>query len=513
MGFLDPIARALGYQPAQNRTKAAGMRRSYGAAAVNRLTADFTIQNVSPDTDLFRDMRIMRARSRQLAKNDPYFSHFIRLCRDNVVGAQGFRLNVRSISGYKKDGSVIYDVVANRQIEDAFTEYSKPVNFTAAKDISRREFEGLIVATVATDGEAFVRKVKGFKGNPFKFAQQLIPADCLDERLNTQLPNGNYIRLGVEKNQWDQPVAYHLRKANPVDFVSGNGTEYLVPTERIDASEIIHLYIKSAPQQTRGVPWLFAAISRLNMLGAYEEAELIASRVAACKLGFITNKEGTEYEGDELASDGSQLENAEPGQFKELQPGQEVKSFDPQHPNSSFAEFHRAMMRGASVAGGVAHHSLTGDLSQVNYSSARIALLAERDTYLNLQAWFKDNYSDNLFADWLEMAMLSGQVALPVAKFDKFNRPTWRGRRWSWVDPQKEVAAYEAAVNAGFTSITKVIEEMNGDETFEDIISERKREVEMMKAAGVYNSPTPKAPVEPDGDEAPAGKSKPKPGE
>ena len=504
MGFLDPIARALGYAP----TKRAGANprtaqiRSYAAAAVNRLTADFTIQNVSPDTDLFRDMRIMRARSRQLSKNDPYFVQFRSLIRKNLVGAEGLRLNVRSVSNYKQDGTIVYDVMANRMIEQAFTEFSRKQNFTTSKTITRPEFERLTVDTVCVDGEAFIRRVKGFPGNPFKYALQIIPADCLDERLNTQLPNGNYIRLGVEKNKWDQPVAYHLRKANPVDFVTGNGTEYLVPTERIDASEIIHLYIQHAPQQTRGVPWLYSAMARLNMLGAYEEAELVAARVSACKLGFISNDEAIEYEGDGYAADGSQFDNAEPGQFKQLAKGQKVEPWDPQHPNVAFAEFHRAMMRGVAMAGGVAHHSITGDLSQVNYSSARIGLLDERDTYLMLQAWFKDHYADDVFADFLEMAMLSGQVALPMSKFDKFNKPTWRGRRWSWVDPQKEIAAYAAAVKEGFTSRTKVVEEMNSDETFEDIVAEQKTEVELMKQAGIYQ-PTNSmpAPIEPDGDE------------
>lgn len=510
MGFFDPIARAFGYAPATNRRTELGRVRSYGAAAVNRLTADFTIQNVSPDTDLFRDLRIMRARSRQLAKNDPYFGQFIRLVRKNVVGAQGFRLNVRSVSNFKPDGTIVYDDMANRMMEQGFEEFSKKKNFTTAKTITRAEFERLVVGTVAIDGEAFIRRAKGFRGNPFRYALQLIPADCLDERLNTTLPSGNYIRLGVEKNQWDEPVAYHLRRSNPVDFVVGNGSEMMVPTERISADEIIHLYIQEAPQQTRGVPWLYAAVAKLNMLGAYEEAELVASRVSACKLGFISDEEAIEYEGDGYAEDGSQFDDAQPGQFKQLRKGQKIEPWDPQHPNVAFAEFHRAMMRGVAMAGGVAHHSITGDLSQVNYSSARIGLLDERDSYLMLQAWFKDHYADDVFEDFLTMAITTGQVALPMAKFDKFNKPTWRGRRWSWVDPQKEVAAYAAAVKEGFTSRTQVIEQMNGEESFEDIVAELKVEKAMMEDAGIYQTDNQAQPEpEPDGDEEPTPAKKP----
>lgn len=493
---VEPARSAVALPPVvwtnPEKTRRAQTRevRSYAAAAVNRLTADWSIQNLSPDTELFRALRIMRARSRDLSHRDPYFRQFVALVKKNVVGSAGFRLNVRAVSTYTKDGSPVYDVSANRIISAAWDEFSKKANFTTSGTQTRPEFERMLIGTVAIDGEAFVRRVKGFDGNSFRYALQMIPADCLDERLNTNLPNGNYIRLGVEKDKWDRPVAYHLRRNNPVDFVSGNGTEMMIPTERIPASEILHLYIQEAPQQTRGVPWLFAAMVRLQMLGAYEEAELVAARVSACKLGFITNSEGVEYEGDDLAGDGSQLENAEPGQFKELLYGQDVKQFDPQHPNAAFAEFHRAMMRGVAMAGGVAHHSITGDLSQVNYSSARIGLLDERETWMVIQGWFKDHFCNDVFADWLEMAMVTQKVPLPMSKFDKFNVPTWRGRRWSWVDPAKEVAAFGEAVDRGFTSITKVIDDMNGDEDFETITAERAREKQILMAAGLWVEPS-----------------------
>lgn len=484
MGILTTIAKGFGFVP-QNRNSGAGRVRSYAAAAVNRLTADFTIQNVSPDTDLFRDLRIMRARSRQLAKNDPYVVQFVRLMTKNIIGPAGLSLTVKAINNFTKDGLVVYDAHANGVIGDGFSEFSKKKNFTTAKTMTRPEFERLVIRTVAIDGECFIRRTRGFAGNRFRYALQLIPADCLDERLNTQLAGGNYIRLGVEKNQWDEPVAYHLRKANPVDFVSGNGTEYMVPTERVSADEVLHLFIQEAPQQSRGVPWMFSAISKLNHLGNYEESELVASRVSAGKLGFIITPDG-QYQGDDTAADGSQIADMQPGDFSTLPFGSEIKNFDPQHPNSSFAEFHRAMMRGVAMAGGVAHASITGDLSQTTYSSARIGLLDERDTYKVLQSWFADHYADTVFADWLEMAMISGSINLPFSKFDKFNAPTWRGRRWGWVDPQKEAAANILLINNGLTSRRKVIEETSDGESFDDIAKELEEEAATMKAAGIF---------------------------
>ena len=230
---------------------------------------------------------------------------------------------------------------------------------------------------------------------------------------------------------------------------------------------------------------MFSAISKLNHLGNYEECELVASRVSAGKLGFIITPDG-QYQGDDVQADGSQIADMQPGDFTSLPFGSDIKNFDPQHPNTAFAEFHRAMLRGVAMAGGVAHASLTGDLSQTSYSSARIGLLDERDTYKVLQSWFADHYADDVFSDWLEMAMISGIVGLPMSKYDKFNAPTWRGRRWGWVDPQKEAAANILLINNGLTSRRKVIEETSDGESFDDIEKELAEEAATMKADGIY---------------------------
>ncbi|MBT7026249.1 MAG: phage portal protein [Verrucomicrobia bacterium] len=51
--------------------------------------------------------------------------------------------------------------------------------------------------------------------------------------------------------------------------------------ERIPASEIIHPFITDRIAQTRGTPWMVSAMTRLQMLGAYEEAELPHPRWAS----------------------------------------------------------------------------------------------------------------------------------------------------------------------------------------------------------------------------------------
>ena len=60
------------------------------------------------------------------------------------------------------------------------------------------------------------------------------------------------------------------------------------------------------------------------------------------------------------------------------------------------------------------------------------------------------------------MALLSGTIRLPAGKFEKFNRPRFKGRRWSWVDPLKDIQANIEAVQNGFKNRADVIGETGG---------------------------------------------------
>jgi capsid protein len=54
------------------------------------------------------------------------------------------------------------------------------------------------------------------------------------------------------------------------------------------------------PNQSRAVPWMSTAMTRLHNLGQYEEAEVVASRVSACKMGFFKPDGGEGYVGDDI---------------------------------------------------------------------------------------------------------------------------------------------------------------------------------------------------------------------
>ena len=70
-------------------------KRNYAAAAKGRLFGDFTGSNRSADSEIRWALRDIRNRSRDLERNNEYFRRYLQLLRVNVVGENGFNVQVR----------------------------------------------------------------------------------------------------------------------------------------------------------------------------------------------------------------------------------------------------------------------------------------------------------------------------------------------------------------------------------------------------------------------------------
>jgi lambda family phage portal protein len=145
----------------------------------------------------------------------------------------------------------------------------------------------------------------------------------------------------------------------------------------------------------------------------------------------------------------------------------------------------RYILREVASGIGVSYESLSRDYSQSNYSSSRLALLDDRDLWRMLQGWFIRNFRQPIHKAWLQQAVLAR--AIPGISIDeyasnmrKFEDVRFKPRGWSWVDPTKEVQAYKDAVLCGFKTVTSVIAETAGGQDIEDVLGERRRELDMM---------------------------------
>jgi lambda family phage portal protein len=150
------------------------------------------------------------------------------------------------------------------------------------------------------------------------------------------------------------------------------------------------------------------------------------------------------------------------------------------------------MLRGVAAGLGVAYHNLANDLENVNYSSARIGELDERDSWKALQGFWCEHLNQPLYEDWLRMQVHHGHAALRSGALEKYKCVYWQARRWAWVDPLKEVGAAIEGIQARITSRTRVAAENGVD--LEDVADEIAAEEAMFKAKNIELAPiAPKA--------------------
>lgn len=468
--------------------------RQYAAGRNSTLTHDAERTDWHINQALYRNLRALRAFSRDLARNNDYARQFLRMVKTNVVGANGFGLQVHA---RYQDGRL--DERDSKRCEDAFWAWGKREACDFTGRLSWIELQQLYIETVARDGEILVRRVRG-KG-PFGYQLQFLDASLLDETLYQDLPNGRRIRMGLELDDDSRVHAYYLVKDDLADprLLTVYGRRYV----RVPAEEIWHDFLVEQVGQLRGVPWMATSLVRQKRLGSFETAAVAAAEEGAKKLAWIKTPtgelgaladkvDGTSNSQTEMPPPTSgtlYTENGDGVHYAGLPPGYEMQSWDPKYPDQAFGDFVKSTLRGISAGLGVPYHSLANDLEGVNFSSTRAGELEAREVWKSLQGWMSERFCARVYSEWLPIAIVSGKLSLPMDKLAKFDAAVWQGRRWSWVDPKKDVDAHVIAVENGFTSRARVIREMGYDP--EEVWAELEREKEQLKDLLTPKQPAP----------------------
>jgi lambda family phage portal protein len=463
--LLDRFFGWFGYSKRQNYL--------YEGAQVNRLTMDWVSSNLSSDQEIRGSIRMLRGRARDLQRNNPIAKNYLNLLAANVVGDHGI---VYQSKVHNNSGDL--NKAINDKIETAWLEWCEVGNCTVDGKYSFRGVQDLVVRAMAQDGESFVRMVPGFD-NKYRFALQLIDADQVDPLFNRLLQQGqNEIRMGVEVDVWGRPVGYWVNPKPPTEM---GGT---LDRERIAADYMRHLFDPSRVNQTRGITWFHPVMSQLKMLGGYIEAELVAARTGAAKMGWLryTDPSAWEAPNADAEKQGAYVLEANPGMIETLPPGMEFVAWNPDHPANAFQNFVITLLRQVATGLGVSYNALASDLVGVNYSSLRSGMLIERDLWRRQQAYLIESFMKPIFAAWLDMALLSGQLVLDSRDPARFLEGQWQPRGWQWVDPLKDVQASGLAIDMGLTSRTEVLADKGEDvETIFEQLSLENRLAEQYK--------------------------------
>jgi len=443
----------------------------FSGAQTGRLFADWVTSLLHPDEELKGNIRLLRARGRDLYRNDALAKRFGELLQINVIGPNGPTLaaQVRDSKGQKAAG-------VNAQIEEAWYRWAGgPV--TVDEQLDLVGLQQLLVLTVAVDGEAFLRIRRRTDG--FGFALEPVDADQVDDTMN-RLPTAdqNEIRLGIEIDPTGKRVAYHIAD-RPLTL--GIGPRKI---ERVPAADIIHLYLPFRVNQTRGVTWYSAAIWPIKQHGGHTESELVASRISSAKMGFYFTKPdeggfGADPSGnDDGTGDdkGGFQQQVEPGMLSILPPGYQFQPFDPQHPTTAFEAFTRAIVRRIASALGMSYESISNDRTGSSYSSERSALIVEHDGMRRIQGWWNFKFFNRLYPEWMNGALLTGELKLPSRDASRYLACSWTPRGWNSVDEFSDVKAAAVAIHNGLASRKTYLAQrgLGVEEVFEDLAEEQR---------------------------------------
>lgn len=415
-----------------------------------------------------RTQRKLVAQSRDAYMRNNNMHKFVRLCKNNVIGEKGVQLQMNI-----KNEKLERDELAIEAIETHFAEWCRKQNCDISQRKSLSQIQKLAIGCAATDGEYLIRLLNGH--GKYGLQLQILDPQLIPVNYHGDLKGGSYIRHGIEFNEYNAIVAYYFKKSCQ---------NYENDYTRIPANEIIFDFLPEFPMQKRGFPWGYTALSDLEKLHDLDNTVLDKMDNAASMTGFAKIAGKSSY-GDadiiELERDAITL----------LGHDDDLQLFNIQYPSGEAKQFNKTKLQGIGSGMGVPYHSLTGDLEGANYSSLRSGELDSRELWKELQEWFINGFMHTVFEAWLKNALLkgiikdaSGKVLSPV-KFDYYNKPLFQGRRWSWVDPSKDIKAAEVALKNNLISHSTLMRERGYDpETiFKEIASDKKK----MQELGITN--------------------------
>lgn len=410
------------------------LKRKYDGASKSRHHSDWLAGNSSANMEVNEALVWLRNRSRDLGRNNPYARKAFRTIPNNVIGTGIIPTPVIKAKSEEKWIKEAWKVWGEKIVCD----YDQRYNFYGIQRLALR--------TMLESGECLIRRVRASSNYKVPLRLQVLEADYIDTskhdvswRLD-RTTNEKYLDYyGIRFNRYGERVGYWLYSAHPSEFLSESK---LVP-----ASDIIHLYEAERSGQMRGVPFTASVMLRLRDLDDYEFTERIRNKIAACFSVFITDDSE-----DDSNTDADELEKMEPGAIQRLAPGKSVTIAQPPS-HTGYKEYVGNNLHGIAAGLGVTYENLTGDFSNVNFSSGRMGWIEFAREVEHLQ-WniIIPQFCERAYEWFVEAAKLAGYISMSTSV-----EATWTAPRREMIDPYKEIQAIKLQLRSGLISWSEVV--------------------------------------------------------
>lgn len=468
----------------------------------------------SADSDLAPGKRVMDARVRDTVRNDAYAAAGAAIRQDAIVGAM-FLLNAKPRHEYlSMQNSAMDETWAEefqKEAESKFTLWAEsPSCYSDAQRINT--LTGLVrlaIAQFTTTGEVLGTAEYPRDRKPFRTAIQMIDPD----RLSTPptMRDGPQIRMGVEKDRYGAPVAYHIRDNHPGDvFVSRNSWTRVARTYGWGRDKVIHIFEPQRAGQTRGVSSMVAALKEARITKKFREVTLqnavlnatyaatieselpselvfqalgggqldqaaVAKALASITGGYMTASAAYADSTDNLTVDGVKIPH--------LLPGMKLNLRSPSQGGLIGTDFEQSLLRYIAAILGVSYEQLSKDYSKTNYSSARAANNETWKTMQSIKRNVADRFANMIYTLWLEEAIAVGEItSMPrnaPSFWDRMNKEAYSAAEWigasrGQIDELKETQAAVLRLQTGLSTYEQEHARLGND--WRNIFAQQQRE-------------------------------------
>lgn len=253
---------------------------------------------------------------------------------------------------------------------------------------------------------------------------------------------------GIEFDAAGNPVAYYRQKAHPGGDLH---TIFSMQWERLEASQVIHLFRKDRPGQIRGYTEIGPALPLFAQLRRFTLATLSAAEFAASQNGVMETSSAAIADPDDVeALDSIPFDR---NGWLTLPRGWKLNQLKAEHPTTTFEMFKKQIIEEMARCLNMPFNIAAGNSSGYNYSSGRL----DHQTYFKAigieRSYWASQCLDRLFLAWLqEAALIPGYLPEELRRMAKLGQLP--PHQWFWdgnehVDPQKEAAAEIMLRDAG----------------------------------------------------------------
>ena len=427
------------------RMAAVLLARHYEAASGGRRTQGWRKPSTDPNLASGSALGPTRNVARDLVRNNPYAGSALTTIVDHVVGW--------GLVGTPRKGTPAASARAASARWDAWA------NTTACDADGRLDFPGIqkqALRTIVESGEVLVRRRwrRPEDALPIPLQLQVMEPDHLDpSRDGITLPNGGAIVQGVEYSAIGQRVAYWLFRSHP------GGARAMSSSERIPASEILHVWLAGRPGQARGVSWYAPVLLRLKDLDDYEDAALMKQKVAACLAIIMTDADGSAAPIGRGSTPDDTIDTLEPGSILNAPAGRTVSVVNPPAVSEHDA-FTKTNLRAVAAALGLTYEDLTGDYAGLPFSAARMSRIKH---WARVEDWRWGMLVPQLCDPVWTWAMQAASIVDRAVPAEPAIAVEWTAPAMPMIEPDKEGLAYARNIRAGIMTLSEAIRERGYD--------------------------------------------------